>query len=182
MKTIIEILFYLLLFSSLLFTQEKKYWIDAPVDGNKMYTLLFTNNNEGYAFTIENHIFRTTDAGKCWNYTTLKLVDLDKINVLWKTDIYCSVMQSVDGGENWEPYSGERQEHFCKVYLKDPNVDYKIAADFLSKVTEDIFNKISNNRLDDIINHPVQCTEYFCNESEGWALGWCIRNFEGKTN
>lgn len=177
MKTIIEILFYLLFFSSLLFTQEKNYWIDAPVNGSKMYTLLFISSNEGYALTIENQIFRTTDTGKSWDHTTLKSIDLDNINVLWKTDIYCSVMQTLDGGENWNPYTKEKQDHFCKVYLKDENIGYKTACEFLTKISATIYQHINNHTLGDLIDHPKQCTEYYCNESEGWALGWCLKNF-----
>ena len=80
------------------------------------------------------------------------------------------MLQTTDGGSSWLPYTKEKQEHFCKVYLKDPNVDYKTASEFLAKVTKDILDSLSKNKTEGLINHPKQCTEYYSNENEGWAL------------
>ena len=95
----------------------------------------------------------------------------------WQADIFCSVMQTTDGGNTWIPYEQGKQEHFCGVYLKDENTGYDIAGDFLSKVTEKIKTCSEKNELDLLINNPQKCTEYYRNAEEGWALGWCVKNY-----
>jgi hypothetical protein len=86
-------------------------------------------------------------------------------------------MKTTDGGISWYPYDEEKQEHFCGVYLKDENTGYKVASEFLNKVTMEINYYYLTNKLDSILDHPQQCTEYYKSPDEGWALGWCIRNF-----
>lgn len=179
MKIIYAIILIIILLTSWLTAQQNDYWKNANVTGKKIYSISFADQQNGFAVSTDKEFFLTNDAGLTWEKTTIKNEQLkfDQINNIWTADIYCSVMQSTDGGENWISYKGEKQDHFCKVYLKDPNVDYKTASEFLSKVTSNIFSKISVNQIDDLINHPQQCTEYYCNESEGWALGWCIKAF-----
>jgi hypothetical protein len=95
----------------------------------------------------------------------------------WKADVYCSVMQSTDGGETWVQYDKDRQEHFCGVYHEDENTGHDIASQFLNKVSTKVFLCLKNNEINSLIDHPQHCTEYYRSPTEGWALGWCIRNF-----
>ena len=87
-------------------------------------------------------------------------------------------MNTTDGGLNWFQYSKEKQDHFCKVYLKDPNVGYKTASEFLNIVSSKILSCIRNNAVETLEKKPQQCTEYFINEAEGWALGWCSKKIK----
>jgi hypothetical protein len=180
MKIIIEILIVLLLLTSILIAQENDYWKNAPIEGSKIYSIGFTDQENGYAISANNEMFITTDSGSHWKFINdKKAVDKSSANnSLWSADIYCSVLQTTDGGISWLPYTNEQQEHFCKVYLKDPNVDYKTASEFLAKVTKDIVGSLSKNKTEGLINHPKQCTEYYSSENEGWALGWCVKELK----
>jgi hypothetical protein len=180
MKKIIEILIVLFLLTSILIAQQKDYWENAPVEGSKIYLICFTDQENGYAISANDEVFVTANGGSNWQFIKdKKVIDKSLTNdSSWSADIYCSVLQTTDGGISWRPYANEMQEHFCKVYLKDPNVDYKTASEFLAKVAKDILDNLSNNRIESIINHPKQCTEYYSNEDEGWALGWCIKEFK----
>ncbi len=140
MKKIIEILIVLFLLTSVLIAQENDYWKNAPIEGSKIYSICFTDQENGYAISANNEVFVTTDSGSNWKFINDKKV-IDKSsanNSLWSADIDRLVLQTTDGGSSWMPYTKEKQEHFCKVYLKDPNVDYKTASEFLAKVTRDI--------------------------------------------
>ena len=156
MKTILNVLFISILFYSSIAPQENDYWKNAPIEGSKIYSISFTDQENGYAISTNNEMFVTTSSGSNWKFIDDKKV-IDKSlanNSLWSADIYCSVLQTTDGGSNWLPYTKEKQEHFCKVYLKDPNVDYKTASEFLAKVTKDIFDSLSKNKTEGLINHP----------------------------
>lgn len=179
MKTIYAIILIIILLASWLTAQQNDYWKNATVSGKKIYSISLSDQQNGYAVSADDEFFITKDGGVNWKLNSDKIDFTNSVvdKNYWSADIYCSVMQSTDGGESWIPYSGERQDHFCKVYLKDPNVDYKTASEFLSKVTINIVDKISCKKIDDLINQPTQCTEYYCNENDGWALGWCVKNF-----
>lgn len=180
MKEILNVIFMLILFYSPIAPQENDYWKNAPVEGSKIYTIWFTDQENGYAISANNEMFVTTSSGSNWNFIiNNKVIDKSFLNnSLWSAEIYCSVLQTTDGGSSWLPYTKEKQEHFCKVYLKDPNVDYKTASEFLAKVTKYILENLTKNRIDNLINHPKQCTEYYSNENEGWALGWCVKELK----
>ncbi|MBK7632263.1 MAG: hypothetical protein IPJ23_16465 [Ignavibacteriales bacterium] len=179
MKVILNVIFILILSTCSVAPQGNDYWKNAPISGSKIYSIYFTDQKNGIAISATDEIFITKDSGKTWEYfkDNNGASKSNKDKKVWSADIYCSVLQTTDGGSSWLPYTKEMQEHFCKVYLKDPNVDYKTASEFLAKVTNDIFDNLSNNRIEGLINHPKQCTEYYSNENEGWALGWCIKKF-----
>mgnify|MGYP001217530058 FL=1 len=184
MKTFIEILIIPFILTALMYAQQINYWNGAIVQGSKIYSIYFFEQQNGLATSANNEHFITTDGGATWKHidNAAEILKQDTSANIWRADIYCSVMHTIDGGKNWKPYLKEKQEHFCKVYLKDPNVDYKTAYEFLEKVTSDIYTNIMTNSIDVLIEHPKQCTEYYSSESEGWALGWCIKNFVLKQN
>ena len=160
-------------------TQTDDYWKNAPTNGTRIYSIFFITEKEGFAVSKNNELFVSTDAGSTWNLkeTNTKISIPVNDDFLWSAEIYCSAMQTKDGGISWVPYSLQMQEHFCRVYLKDPNVDYKTAYEFLNTVTSKILSGIINNNIASIVNEPQQCTEYYTNENEGWALGWYLKNF-----
>jgi hypothetical protein len=182
MKVILKVMLIVITLSFGMTPQQYDYWYNAPVEGSKIYSICFTDQQSGYAVSTSNEIFITTDSGMTWNYRPgdLEIKKSNNNKTIWSVDIYCSIMQTTDGGANWLPYSKDKQEHFCKVYLKDPNVGYSTASEFLKKVTEKIIIKIKNNDIAKLINHPQQCSEYYSNEIEGWALGWCIKDLKIK--
>ena len=126
----------------------------------------------------------TTDGGKSWTLNEESSTASPKTSdlILWKVDVYCSIMKTTDGGNIWFPYEEEKQEHFCGVYLKDVNTEYRVASDFLNKVTNEINNYSKNNKIDSLVDHPHQCTEYYRNADEGWALGWCVKDYNQNKN
>jgi hypothetical protein len=180
MKTIYMMILILIFLQTNYLTQTNDYWKDAPTEGTRIYSIFFTTQQEGFAVSKNNELFVSTNAGNTWNLkeTNSRISVPVNNDYLWSSEIYCSAMQTKDGGNTWFPYSPQMQEHFCRVYLKDPNVDYKTASEFLNTVTSKILLCITNEDITSIANKPQQCAEYYTNENEGWALGWCLRNFK----
>lgn len=175
---------YLFLVITLLYlipgpAQYKPYWTKAPVNGSNILTILFTDNLNGKAVFADGELLITKDGGISWLFRNqfVQAGVVNETSFLWKADINCSVMLTTDSGATWIPYNKEKQDHFCNVYLKDENTGYKVAGNFLNNVTKIISKHFANEEIDLLINHPVQCTEYFINADEGWALGWCLKNF-----
>jgi hypothetical protein len=164
--------------------QEKDYWANALAGKTKIFTISFMDEQNGIAKSAEEDTLTTTDGGKSWIVYKQMIFDSDKVTsqFLWKADVYCSIMKTTDGGNTWSPYEEEKQEHFCGVYLKDVNTGYKVASDFLNKVTYEIITCSENNNLDSLVNHPRKCTEYYRNADEGWTLGWCVKDFSQNKN
>jgi len=184
MKNNLRITYIIILISviteSNVFPQSYDYWKNAPTEGTRIYLIYFATEHYGFAVSAKNELFISTDAGNTWDLKeTNKDISIPVSgDFLWSAEIYCSAMQIKDGGNSWVPYSAQMQEHFCRVYLKDPNVDYKTASEFLNTVTSKILSGIINNNIDSSADKPQQCTEYYSNEKEGWALGWCLKNFK----
>jgi len=178
MKAILKLTLTIYLFSSLLICQEEFYWGEAPTKGTKLYSIVFINSTDGFAKSKNGETFVTTNNGKNWtlNKNTPQLETQKQ--PLWSAEIYCSVMQTIDGGNTWSPYYLEEQEHFCKVYFKDNNTGWKVAEEFLNKVVFTINEYIGKDDTKLLVDHPHQCTEYYTNIDSGWALGWCVGNFE----
>ncbi len=180
MKLINKIILCSVLIQADSLPQVKDYWKDAPVEGTRIYSVVFTSEQNGFAVSLNDELFITTDAGFRW---TIREKNIDAVSTesnefLWSAEIFCSAMQTIDGGTSWIPYSEGAQEHFCRVYLKDPNVDYKTASEFLNVVSSEILTAITHKHITSLINRPKQCTEYYSNEKEGWAVGWCLKNFK----
>lgn len=164
--------------------QDNTYWVDAPPGEIKIFSVSFTSELNGKAVSAEGDVLITNDGGTNWiiNQMYAGLSNQNAEEYIWTADIYCSVMQTTDSGITWFPYDKGKQEHFCGVYLKDQNSGYNIAADFLNRVTAKIFECSGNNEINLLIDHPQQCTEYYLNGGEGWALGWCVKNFKSINN
>jgi hypothetical protein len=159
------------------------YWVNAPTAGIKIFTIAFTDSQFGEAISVEGELLITTDSGKSWNINSnfSDAYNQDSNSFLWKSEIHCSIMHTTDSGLSWLPYENEKQEHFCRVYLKDGNTNYRIAEEFLNMVTSKIFQCINNNEVKVLMDNPQQCAEYYTNSNEGWALGWCIKDFQSST-
>lgn len=162
-----------------LIPQENDYWKNAPIGKTKIYTLSFTNKQIGVANSADGEVLVTSDGGLNWKAesVTSSGIQSNSSEIYWKADIYCAIMKTTDGGNSWISYEDGKQEHFCGVYLKDENTGYKVASEFLNKVTMEVNYYYMTDKLDSLLNHPHQCTEYFKNPEEGWALGWCVKNF-----
>jgi hypothetical protein len=173
-----------LLLSLLIFistpAQDNDYWASAPTGKIKLFTISFTNEQNGTAQSAEGDVLVTKDGGKSWTPDKELTYESQKVpsQILWKADVYCSIMKTTDGGNTWFPYEEEMQEHFCGVYLKDKNTGYKVANEFLNKVTSEINNYSQNNKIDSLVDRPHKCTEYYRSADEGWALGWCVRDYK----
>lgn len=159
--------------------QNNDYWKNAPLGETKIFTISFIDKQNGMANSADGKVLTTKDGGINWGEESAARFISNTTNseFIWKADIYCAIMKTTDGGNSWYPYDEEKQEHFCGVYLKDENTGYKVASEFLNKVTMEINYYFLTNKLDSIIDKPNQCTEYYTNPEEGWALGWCLRNF-----
>jgi hypothetical protein len=183
MRSLLIIIIFFALNCNSIISQVNDYWKNAKAEGSKIYTIHHLGKQIAYAVSYEGDLFKTTDAGKTWNFVSDKkeVLQLKKYKILWSGDIYCAIMHTIDGGLNWHQYDKESQEHFCKVYLKDENTGYKVACEFLSKVFTKMFTYNKDNAISLLIDYPQQCTEYFSNEKEGWALGWCLKDFREVT-
>lgn len=180
MKNVIKAIIIIILLFDQISPQGNEYWQNATADGSKIYSIHFTDQKNGLAISAYDEIFISTDSGKTWEYIKDNNIISKSNNEknVWSANIYCSVMQTTDGGRNWTPYSKEKQDHFCKVYLKDPNTGYQTAYEFLNKVTSTIIISLDNNNINSLVDNPQQCTEYYSNENEGWALGWCVKELK----
>ncbi|MDH3268860.1 MAG: hypothetical protein OEM46_08405 [Ignavibacteria bacterium] len=98
----------------------------------------------------------------------------------WTADIFCAVMKSTDGGENWKPYPKNLEEHFCQVYFKDENTGWKVAEEFLGKVIATIKNSMQEGDCESKSGIIHKCREYYSDIDEGWTLGWCYKNLVSK--
>ena len=164
--------------------QDSNYWVNAPAGKTKIFTISFMDEQNGVAKSSEGDVLSTTDGGKSWavNKEITFVSENVTSQILWKADVYCSIMKTTDGGNTWFPYEEGKQEHFCGVYLKDVNTGYRVASNFLNKVTIEIITYSENHNLESLVNHPRKCTEYYRNADEGWALGWCIKDFNQSKN
>lgn len=180
MNTVINIKVILLLFTSLSFTQSISYWKNAPTTGTKIYSIEFLDEDNGMAETKLGEVLLTTDGGKNWFVNSNPYRSINNSQYMWKADIYCSVMNTTDGGLTWNPYTKEMQSHFCQVYFRNENTAWQSAQEFLQKVTNTIQLFAERNDLKSLYDKSTQCTEYYTDINNGWALGWCVKNY--KTN
>ena len=168
----------LIFFTNLGFTQSESYWMNAPNTGTKIYSIEFTDAENGWANSKLGEVLITTDGGNQWTIVSNPSKSIDNSQQRWRADIYCSVMNTTDGGVTWNPYSEEMQEHFCQVYFKNENTGWQTAQEFLHKVVSTIKSFIKNNDCESLNNKISQCTEYYTDINNGWALGWCIKNYK----
>jgi len=178
MNAVKNICVILLLFTSLIFTQSKPYWENAPTNGIKIYSIEFIDEDNGRAKTKQGEILITADGGKHWIVNSNPYMLIYNSQHQWSVDIYCSVMNTTDGGNTWNQYSDEMQEHFCQIYFKNENTGWQTAEDFLNKVVSKIQSFIINNDVESLYNKTTQCTEYYIDINNGWALGWCVKNYK----
>jgi hypothetical protein len=178
MNNVINTSVIILLFAVLSFTQSKSYWENAPITGTKIYSVEFINECIGWAKSKLGEVLITTDGGKHWIVNSKPYKLINDIQRLWSADIYCSVMNTTDGGSTWNPYTDEEQDHFCQVYFRNENTGWKTAEEFLQKVTSTIKSFIDKNDFESLYSKSTQCTEYYTDINNGWALGWCVKNYK----
>jgi hypothetical protein len=181
-RTVLTSLFFSLFILISTPAQDYDYWSNASAGKTKIFSISFIDDQNGLAKSVEGDELATMDGGRSWAPDNEIIFANEKSSpqILWSADIYCSIMKTTDGGNTWLPYEEEKQEHFCGVYLKDPNTGYKVASEFLNKVTSEITNCLRNKDLDSLADHPHKCTEYYRSAEEGWTLGWCIKDFYQK--
>jgi len=76
MKTTYLIAVGLIFIAGLIFGQEKSYWKDAPVEGTKIYSIVFVDENNGFAISGKKDFFITSDKGKNWKIQNEKTIQL----------------------------------------------------------------------------------------------------------
>jgi hypothetical protein len=158
-------------------SQEKDYWSNAKSGNTKIYSLTFFDSLNALAVSGEGDSLVSMDKGVTWNYVKIIPQWFSDEKYFWKADIYCAIIKSTDGGNTWTQYNEGKQEHFCGYYLKDRNTGYNVASEFLNKVSSKINTHLLLDELDYLLAKPQKCTEYYCNEEEGWMLGWCVKDF-----
>ncbi|MBK9097722.1 MAG: hypothetical protein IPM14_06245 [bacterium] len=171
---------FIILFAAIsLIPQENAYWKNAAVGKSKIFSISFIDKQIGVANSADGEVLVTSDGGLNWKAESVASsgIQSNRAEIYWKADVFCAIMKTTDGGNSWIPYDDGKQEHFCGVYLKDENTGYKVASEFLNKVTMEVNYYYMTDKLDSLLNHPHQCTEYYKNPKEGWALGWCVSNF-----
>jgi hypothetical protein len=178
MKILLKMMVLIYFLSLLVICQNQFYWKNAPTKGTKIYSIKFFDSHNGTAESQLQETLRTNNNGKSWFPAVITDKKIEPANYLWSAEIYCSVMRTNDGGTTWIPYLQEPQEHFCMVYFKDNNTGWKVAEEFLNKVVNKINTCIENDDIESLVDQPQQCSEYYTNVDSGWALGWCVRDFE----
>jgi len=178
MNAAINISVILFFLTTMDYAQSKPYWANAPVTGTKIYSIKFIDNNNGWAKSKLGEVLMTNDGGKRWAVDTNPYELTNNEQNLWSAEIYCSVMNTTDGGLTWSQYTDEVQEHFCQVYFKNENTGWKTSEEFLHKVVSSVKSFIKENDLKNLYNKTTQCTEYYTDMNNGWALGWCVKNYK----
>lgn len=182
MKKIFCLILASLIFTSNNISQDYNYWASATA-GERIYTILFFEDAKIFSVSAEDEFFSSNNNGVTWELMgTKNISEIKNAGLQWRADIHCAVLHTTDGGNYWSPYSSQKQEHFCRVYLKDPNVGYQTAFEFLTRVTSELNSRLKDSSDEALNFPPQQCTEYYTNEDEGWALGWCVKNFEIKSS
>ena len=87
-----KLIYLSVLLFAVLLTIDKKgtpdYWDDADVNGAKIYSIYFDNDNNGFARSEGNESFISTDSGKSWRL--IEAVKQNVANIKFRTDIYIS--------------------------------------------------------------------------------------------
>jgi hypothetical protein len=178
MNTVTNICVILLVFTVLNYTQSKPYWENALNTGTKIYSVEFIDKDNGWAKSKLGEVLITTDGGNHWTLNSNPYKLITNTPRLWSADIYCSVMNTTDGGNTWNPYTDEEQDHFCQVYFKNENTGWQTAEEFLQKVIRTIQSLIIKNDLELLYKKTTQCTEYYTDIDNGWALGWRVKKYK----
>jgi len=182
MKALIVLLFFTFILYSSNVAQEVNIKNGHISQGVKIYSICFFDSNNGLADSYFGEVLITTNGGRNWEVKTgdqvneLKAISQTETDIVWSADIYCDVMQSTDGGENWTPYPKKQEEHFCAVYFKDENTGWKVAEEFLQKVVSTITSNFSKDNWEQEIGVPQKCREYYTDMNTGWWVGWCYNN------
>jgi hypothetical protein len=182
MKSLNTLLLILITLYSSNIAQEVQLRKEFPSHGTKIYSINFVNSTNGWAESFFGDILITTNGGKNWEVKTGIEVDKNiaishsSPTLSWSADIYCSVMQSNDGGESWTSYPYKKEEHFCSVYFKDGNTGWKVAEEFLKGVVNTIANCLIDNEWEKKIDVAYKCREYYTDIDTGWSVGWCFNN------
>ena len=178
MNSATKLILFSLLLAFMSYSQNKPYWDNTPTAGTKIYSIEFIDADYGWAKSKLGEILMTNDGGKHWTVDSnhIEFTNIEKN--LWSAEIYCSVMNTTDGGLTWSQYTGEEQDHFCQVYFKNENTGWKTSEEFLYKVVSTMQLYIENNDLKTLYNKTTQCTEYYTDMNFGWALGWCVKNYK----
>jgi hypothetical protein len=178
MNSITKLILISLFLAFMSYSQNNSYWDNAPTIGTKIYSIEFIDTDNGWAKSKLGEVLKTIDGGAHWivnlNPDEFASTDLP----LWTAEIYCSVMNTTDGGITWSQYTDELQDHFCQVYFKNENTGWKTSEEFLHKVVSTINSFINKNDLETLYTKASQCTEYYTDMNSGWALGWCVKNYK----
>ena len=158
--------------------QDYEYWNNAPLGEQKIYLICFASNNHGFAVSEDQYYFDLKDSTEnyvinYWGNTKPKINDTD---ISWSAEIYLSVMHTTDAGINWAPYQNKSQNQFFSVYLKNELTQYDVGKEFLASVISKILEQEKTNQIEQLINHPIEYSEFYSSENEGWAVGWYVKN------
>jgi hypothetical protein len=148
-------------------------------DQFRLFSVFFADSFHGAAVSYRGDTLLTTDGGICWAVKN-ELKDkggFDFHPSLWKVDIFCSVIHTTDGGNNWYQYDNDNQDRFSAVYLVDKSTGYILASDFLKKVTREIFFYSESDEINLLTDNNRSFNEYFRIADEAWTVRWCIKNF-----
>jgi len=178
MKIILFALSISIMHSFFTCSQNNPYWENAPTKGFKIYSISFSDSENGWAVSKLGEVLHSNDGGNHWEIVANSSDSVFADQILWCADIYCSVMTTTNGGSSWQPYADKEQEHFCLVYFKNNNTGWQTAEEFLNKVVVTVNTFIERNDKESLIEKAYQCTEYYTDIYSGWALGWCIKNFQ----
>ncbi|HEX7357240.1 MAG TPA: hypothetical protein VF270_06005, partial [Ignavibacteriaceae bacterium] len=66
MRIILKMYVIVIFVSCLTFAQQSDYWKNAPTNGIKIYSICFTDQQNGFAISSDSTKFITNDAGNNW--------------------------------------------------------------------------------------------------------------------
>jgi hypothetical protein len=165
---------------TLIHSQDKPYWRQKTKTGTQLYKIIFLDKDNGLAESRLGVSLRTTDGGTHWEVIEYPVEVSEIVDWIWTASIHCAVMSSSDGGKTWMPFMGIEQEHFCSTYFNDKESGWKKGDNFLREVVGKIKTHLARDDINSILDRSFQCSEYFTAIDSGWALGWCLKEFDIK--
>lgn len=99
-----------------------------------LYSIYFTNNNNGWAVGFEGTILKTTDGGTNWSFQTsgttewLNSVHFADSDTGWTVGLFGKILNTTDGGTNWITQTSGTSAWLRSVHFEDNNKGWAVGG------------------------------------------------------
>ena len=164
--------------SEVLITSDRGYsWQIHPTGVNDpLYSMDFSDDENGWIVGYEGLILNTNDGGLTWNEQTsgtgyqLGSVHFDDDQVGWiggQNGSSGKILHTTNGGESWQTQYDVADRAIRKLFFLNSQLGWVVGKDGLAMNTEDggiTWNELVN------FTHEILTSVYFVDESNGWIV------------